>query len=204
MTSDNESIKVTQDYDRKGLAVFVDGELICRLNRQIFGKKFKIPPRFASQEDLIQYLEKKEQEGAKKYLLRILSRQSLTTDEAKFRLYKRGVQPSICSQVVEMLSDYFDDASYLTYFIDRQLEKGCGPKIIEQKLKAKGISPDKIENALQNISEEAEKKSLDKFFKKISSKEPITFKERQKIFTKLLRKGFSSDIVSKYLSLMFS
>lgn len=125
------------------------------------------------------------------------------------KLYEKGIDPSMISEVIEDVFEenkdyiYKKDLEYTRKFIKNSLKKkDMGKKKIHQKLLEKGINSTVIKNILEEF-DDAENEH-DKAYTLAKNKlEKMKETDNHKIYAKLARyltsKGFEYEIVSKVL-----
>jgi regulatory protein len=102
------------------------------------------------------------------------------------------------NQVMVRLTElgYADDYKFAQWLVSqRQGHKPKGDRFIQNELKLKGVSPDIISHVFEDPVDLSQKDlALKAVSKKLSlwAKLPI-FERRQKLFTYLMRQGFSGD-----------
>lgn len=151
-------------------------------------------------------MKEKELEGGYKKALRYLSYKSRTVFEVQRYLERKGYNKDAIKNVIDKLChmEYLDDYKFALDYLDYQIKNGNkGPKILENKLRQKGVPGELITNAMENvIDEEVEldlaKKILKKKYGDISGK---SYEEKQKTGAFLSRKGFSYEVIIKSLNL---
>jgi len=150
-------------------------------------------------------------------VLNFLSYRVRSTYEVKTRLreylYKSGVDKKLGAvfeeKILETLEklELLDDEKFVSDYIEnaRHLKSPPGQQKIREFLMKKGVDRNIIDDGLSLYSGEIERsgaeKALDKKLKNF--KGPLDYKAKQKIYQFLLRKGYSSDIVSTVVDSKF-
>lgn len=136
--------------------------------------------------------------------LKFITFQSRSVAEIKKYLNKKSDNPNHRRTVLEKLSllGYLNDESFAANLLDYEIRSQKGPKSVEFKLKQKGISPEIIAKTLiaydHSIETEIVKTAAEKLHERHLD-EPIS-KQKQLIYQKLLRDGFSNSVISSVMS----
>ncbi|UMZ73478.1 regulatory protein RecX [Natranaerofaba carboxydovora] len=153
-----------------------------------------------------EWLEAKElEEKGFNQALKYLTYRPRTVSEVKNHLKKKGYSSRVINLVVEKLSEinYLNDYQYAVDWLNYQISNSKdGPKLLEYKLKQKGISQDIVKHAIHEIIDEDKELNLArKAFKKKYNSEisTLTYEEKQKVGAYLQRKGFSYEIIVNIL-----
>ncbi|MDD2258989.1 MAG: RecX family transcriptional regulator [Bacilli bacterium] len=135
-----------------------------------------------------------------------LSFRSRSIYEVYSYLRKKDYSEDLVLVVIEKLKDleYLDDFSFSKELLDYYIRNNKGPKFILEKLKQKGIESFIINEIMLLFDNETETKIIHTIIEKNIKKnihEPIK-KQKQKLYNKLLRDGFSSNrilsIINQY------
>ena len=136
------------------------------------------------------------------YAYKLLSRRAYTRLGMARKLAGRG-EPENVETVLDRLTEsgYLDDRVFAQNYIQsRFANHPSGRRLLEMKLRAKGIPTTAIREVLDEIKPEAEEAVAQDLAKKkavtLKNLEPIARKRR--IFQFLINRGFSSSIASKY------
>ena len=135
--------------------------------------------------------------------LALLGRRDYTTAELRQRLIDREHPPADVDAVIAdlvgdgTLNDRRVAASHVR--VASQI-KGRGRLRIRQELAARGIDRHLADQLIAELPPEDEAAAIAKFLSRKRFPEKPTALERQKIFQQLLRKGFTSEAISKALS----
>ncbi len=134
-----------------------------------------------------------------------LSYEMRTVYEVLQYLKKKGISLEAAQNAVDELVSlgYLNDEQYAQLFIKQNLNIGNeGPRSIQNKLAKKGIGNDIIENELEKIDEDSWIDPGVKAVKSLTNKVGSVSKTEleQKIRTKLMTRGFNSDMISSVIS----
>jgi regulatory protein len=136
--------------------------------------------------------------------LRYLGYRSRSEAEVRRYLGRRGRAPGTIDLVTEKLRalKYLNDETFArSWALGRAQDRGYGPKRIEQELRAKGIGPSLIQDALRETFDEVDetaqaRRLLTKHFKGGDFTEPKTLRRAVAL---LQRRGYSSKTVFNLL-----
>ncbi|MGD9604717.1 MAG: RecX family transcriptional regulator [Bacilli bacterium] len=136
--------------------------------------------------------------------LKFLSYQSRSTKEMRTFLSSKTDNAEHQNEVLMKIQNlgYLDDEKFASDVLDYELRHQKGPKVIVNKLKQKGISDYIINKIVLKYDESQESIVLDDIVNKLSQRnqdEPL-LKQKQIIFQKLLRDGFSQSLILDALS----
>ncbi len=186
---------VPVERKRSVCAILVDEEEWRQIHTDIFGKKPEIPA-IPGPEELAALVDLLELQGVRKYVLNKLSRRSYPSAELEKLLAERLVSEPTVNRILTECRQYgyINDEEWTERFISAQMRKGQGPHVIQQKLRAKGVSAPALPNEqLSQIQALLQTKYRTK-----NLKDP---KERQKVVASLARRGFDFDAIRAGLDL---
>lgn len=143
----------------------------------------------------------------KKRALRLLEKRDYSKQELLERLEKDGYEQEYIEEILCYLNSfhYLDDVRVASTFIRvRKYQKS--KRELEYKLRQRGISQEDIalameENYVEEEDGSVEAVAIKKHLQKYSRLEEISYEEKQKIATKLYRKGFSIDEIKTQLQM---
>src|SRR5699024_11122298 len=140
------------------------------------------------------------------YVLAIqyLSYRQRSASEIEQYLLKKEVEPKHIELVMDRLNNekLLDDLEFAKTFVQERIrQKKKGPKIISNELFKKGISKEKIDKEISNITFDEKKqiKYANTFVQKSKKKKK---KGPKKISNKLFKKGISKEKIDKAISIM--
>lgn len=121
-------------------------------------------------------------------------------------LNEKGVEESfdIIEWVLEKLRDYLliDDDALARRFVERELNNGKGAQWIHQKLSAKGISHDRVDELIEemksdDVTIEGVERVAERYMRNSTYlKQPDKYKKRQKLVSHIISRGFSFDDIT--------
>lgn len=125
-----------------------------------------------------------------------------TEKEVRDKLKEDEYSDDIIERVISSMLKYkyIDDEAYAQmYANDCRNIKKWGPQRIKIELSKRGVSVSAIEKALQSLNFEDTDQIIKTLLEKRIKDTPIDFKEKQKHFNFLLRRGFNSDDIKRVL-----
>lgn len=137
---------------------------------------------------------------ARNYAFLLLRHRQRSEYELFQRLKKKKFSPAIIARTIRWLkdNDFIDDASFAKAWLESRLKKPLGIKRIRKELKAKGVPDQIIEGQFGKIKD---KYSEEEMINQLIQRKLRTAKDadpavtKRKIFSFLLRRGFSYDAV---------
>ena len=125
------------------------------------------------------------------------SRKEITTRLVRLHCTEDVAELVVCKLEKEKL---LDDGEFCEQWIRYRLSKGCGPGLIRRELKMKGIPDRMIDKALEETdSDEQENNAVTlarKSWKRVGTGGDLR-KNRQKVITSLVRKGYDWETAGR-------
>ncbi len=141
---------------------------------------------------------------ARHYALWLLSKQAYPSAQLKRKILQKGYSDSECDFAIQECTrlGYLDDDEWMKLYINGQIRKCVGPLRLIQKMTTKGIDYQTAKGATEeHYSWEQQQLAAEAALKKANkSEEELDYKERQKLFQSLVRKGFSYEIIQNAFS----
>lgn len=144
----------------------------------------------------------REIEKAKNIAIRYLSYRPRSVAEVSKKLLDKKVSNSVVEKTIELLINYkyLDDKQFTRDWIRyRNIVKPMGKKRLIQELYLKGISREVISSEINEISDEEELILIKDIVGKKLARGPLNENDLIKLKQKLLRRGFSIQLISKGL-----
>jgi len=143
---------------------------------------YRIPKSFDSVELIHRWIEELERKLVRNRAYRLISARSYPSSLLRKKLLEKKYSETLCNEMVEELQrlGYVQDEEWARRLIEREFARGNGPRLIELKLKIKGVSPSQVR---QIITREMERKKIRELMKK--GKTPQS----------LVRKGFDYSLI---------
>ncbi len=143
--------------------------------------------------------------AAREYLFRILSRRDHSRKELRDKAYKKGYSGSFLEEILDEFEqkEYINDKKFaLKYTADKFEFNNWGPYKIRTQLFKKGISKPDAEYCIREVfGDQAIKDSMTELIQKKKrryQREPEE-KRKKKIFDFLMRKGYDSQYILRYM-----
>lgn len=176
---------VRSSVDPRWLEVQENGSVVQEV--EVFFPLYKIPKHFSSLEAALRWLSETERKQAKMRAYRLIAARSYPSAVLFKKLREKGYAECLCQEIVQELqeSGYLQDEEFTLRMIEREFARGVGPRLIEIKLKSKGLNSDSVR---QYISDARQRDSI----RSLSSKLKL---ERRKKIQALARKGFDLEIL---------
>jgi regulatory protein len=134
--------------------------------------------------------------------LRLLTRRDYTTSEIDRKLTDRGYETDTIADVVQSLTraGLLDDRRVGAAHVRTSSRiKGRGKLRIARELEARGVGRTLVRELTAGLSAEDESAALARVIARMRVPATMDRQTRQRIFGRLLRRGFSADAVSKAL-----
>jgi regulatory protein len=141
-------------------------------------------------------------EKARGALLTLLGRRDYTAAELRQRLIDKGHDKGeVDAEIASLTADgTIGDARVAAAHVRVASQlKGRGRMRIRQELLARGISKSIAEAALAELPADDEAAAIQKFLSRKRVPETLDQAARNRVFQQLMRKGFTSDAISKAL-----
>lgn len=190
-----------QVKDKTRCNIYLDGRFCCGLTLETVVKNRLKVGRIVTENELAQMQLESEKSTAFDKALTHLSATRKTEKQMRSYLASKGYLPAVAEYVLEKLRSYnfVNDGEYADAYVEHA-SKRKGGKMIRMELRGKGITDDKIDEALSKVDEESEidtaKGILEKYMRgKNADKESL-----QKAYRYLIGKGFSYDTAKSALS----
>lgn len=193
--------KIEEQKNKNRVNIFVDDSFFCGLEKEtavIFGLKLN---KEVDEKELEQAVIKSEEKRSFEKAISLIEKKMNTKKELKDKLLKRGFSEDCIKSTINKLEEYhyIDDDLYAKLFIEQN--PNLSKKMISNKLMQKGINKEIIEKNLLCIDNETEYENCMALAKKFLKTSKIeNFNDKQKFMAKLVRRGFSFDIIKKVMS----
>lgn len=137
---------------------------------------------------------------AKNYAFLLLKFRPRSEKEIYNRLKKKKFDDKVIKKTLVFLkkNNFIDDGYFAKTWIESRLKRPLGIRRLKEELKIKGIDKEIIDNQIEQIKknyreEDVIKKIAQQRFRKLKSIEPQ--KAKRRIYTYLVSRGFSPDVV---------
>ncbi len=190
--------KIEEQKNKKRVNIFVDDAFFCGLNKET-AVIFKLKTgKEIDEKTLIEALFDSEVKSAVDKAASYLGLRMHSKKELFDKLLKKGFEKQVIQKAIEKLEEYnyVDDYLFAKQFVSSNSK--YSKKMIEVKLKQKGISSDIILDIFGNEGDDEEfNRCLLAVQKYIRIKKIGTQEANQKMVASLARKGFSFDNIKK-------
>lgn len=199
--------KIEQQKNNKNRwSVFIDGEFAFGINgEEVYDFKLSVG-KDINMEEIEKMLIEKEYSKAKDAALNFLSFKARSEKEVRDKLLIKEYNETIINRVIEFLKryEYINDEKYAKSFVKDGIKlKNVGRKKLIYDLRQKGIKTEIIDHVLDNTDLDEINNVLKLIDKKISNKDELDLKNKQRIYHFLIRKGFSYEIIRKAFDIYF-
>ncbi|WP_231506336.1 RecX family transcriptional regulator [Paenibacillus sp. UNC451MF] len=184
--------------------LFIDEQFAFSVHEDILIKHRLVKGTVISIDDFKVIIHAQEKQQAYLDAIRLLAVRLRSEHELKVRLKQKGYEPNISAITIERLRQekYVDDmlfAEQLTMQRIRSQKKGR--HWVKQELQHKGLQSQHIVHALEKVDEETEyRHAFDLVFKRYRTEfAEDSVKARRKAMGFLMRRGYSSSLVSRVM-----
>ena len=150
---------------------------------------------------------KKENDEHLAFLMAIsyLEKYNVSKKGVKDYLKKKGMEKNAIDIAVQKLESYgyVDDRSFAKNYFE-SLKENKGKRVIERKLKEKGISQEIIDELMENVDDEDEEERADVLARKFAKNREKTLKNKQKCLAHLIYKGYSYSVAQKVVNKIYT
>ncbi len=139
---------------------------------------------------------------AKMTAMSYLSYKDRSKKEVIRKLKEKGYTREVTKQTLKFLISYgyINDLEFSKKFVKQRVNsKGYGKFKVVRELREKGIADEIIERVTENIGESEEEMALVLARKKAKNLDLSEYKDKQKLFAYLQRRGYSFEIIKRVL-----
>ena len=191
-----------QKKNKERVNLFLDNEYAFSISTELVYKEGLRVNLNVDIEKLKDLAEKEEMLRCNNSAIRIIERNYKTEKEVRNKLIEKGYNENAINNAIDFLQKYnfLNDNTYTKMYVKDKLNSQ-GSNKIKYTLMKKGISKEMIEEELQNIDRDDEKKvAMELAQKKLSSikkSENDKYKISGKLYRFLTSKGYNYDIVKE-------
>ena len=190
--------KIEEQKNKKRVNIFVDDAFFCGLLKEtavVFGLK---PGKEIKEDVLKEAVFESEVKSAFNKATDYLGLRMHTKKELFEKLLKKGYEKPVIEKAISKLEEYHyvDDGMFAKQFVSSNSR--LSKRMIENKLREKGVSSNSIDEAFSSRSDDEEFELC--FYhaqKYVSSKDMTKENAYQKLYASLARKGFSFENIKK-------
>lgn len=191
-----------QKRNKERVNLFLDDEYAFSISTELVYKEGLKVNLIVDIEKLKDLAEKEEMIRCKNSAIRIIERNHKTEKEIRNKLIEKGYNENTINNAIDFLKRYnfLNDNTYTKMYVRDKLNSQ-GSNKIKYALMKKGISREMIEEELENIDKDDEKKVAMELAKKkltsIKKSENDKYKISGKLYRFLISKGYNYDIVKE-------
>lgn len=190
--------KIEEQKNKKRVNIFVDDAFFCGLNKET-AVVFRLKSGKEVDESVLKeaIFDSEVKSAIEKGVDYIGSRMH-SKKELYDKLLKKGYEKQVILKALEKLEEYHyvDDKLFAKQFVEQN--KKYSTKMLENKLKQKGISSDIISENLGGDSDDLDLELCKKYAQKYAKSKDLKAEGAvQKMYASLARKGFSFDVIKK-------
>lgn len=185
------------------LTIFCDDEPWRDIHTSIFGRQPTFPQQCPSLEELTQLFTTLEYRGAKQYVLRRITAQSLPTATLARALSQRLVSDHTSQRILDevVALGYVNDGEWTQSFVRSQSKRKYGPRAIAAKLVQKGMDREEVQEAINALDDTAQREGIAELLRtRYRNKDLNDYREKQKVVAALIRRGFDLSLVLESLA----
>jgi len=188
--------------------LFIDEQYAFSVHEDILIRYKLVKGIQIDQDDLRAIVHAQEKQQAYLYAIRLLSSRLRSEQELKSRLLQKGYDPSVSGQTVERLKreQYLDDGMFAEQLTQQRIRsQKKGRNWVRQELQHKGIAPEQISQAMEQIDEGLEyRTAYSLIYKKyLGTFETDKLQARRKAMGFLMRRGYSARLVNQVIREVF-
>lgn len=189
------------DIDKRKSKIYLDDELFCSLYKgEIRRLDLKVNDELSDESltEIYSVLYKRARERS----FYILKNRDYTEYELNTKLKKGYYPEEIINTVITKLKEYgyIDDERFASNYIENCIKRES-KRMISSKLYAKGVPDSIIKEKLSDYAMDASNIILDKYSKLIIDIVEGDEKTRTRLISRLLRRGFSYDEISRSINI---
>ena len=188
--------------DPKALILLWEGNPWREVPKYLFYNELRRFPVQLNWEEFLSRFNLLEEKIAKRQAIALLSKRGYLSSDLETKLLFKGLSPKGAKAAVVYCQEkgFVNDTQEIARLIAREQKKGLGAKAIFFKLKQKKkIDDHQLRRGLDQ-TETSEKEALEKWLiknaKKVKWNDPL---EMRKLMAKLMRRGFSGELVFNLL-----
>ncbi len=198
----NEITAITpQLKDKRRCNVYIDGRFCCGLTLESAVKYRLKVGECVSPERLSEIQLESEKNTALDKALTHISATKKTEKQVRDFLQGKGYLSAVCDYVIEKMRGYgfIDDREYAQDYVGFAASKKGG-RLIKMELKAKGVSEEFIENALDALDSGEQERAATRILEKYMRGKTADRETLAKAYRYLLGKGFDYETAKTALS----
>lgn len=196
------SLKIVEGYGLcKRAELFFDEELLFTVDLRLFKRHPILQENFTSKQQVLEHFYNAEYQVGFAYAIKALSRRGLHSNELKNKLAERLLSTKTAERIITYFQQHkwLKDEEYVACYVEGRAKKGKSAIEISQALAQRGVEVQLPKG--HNVR--ALKTLIQKKYPQLSE-ESLERQEKDKLFARLFRKGFTfSDIREALASMKF-
>ncbi len=192
-----------QPKNRHRYNIFIDGVYAFSVHEEVLIKHRLLKGERIDADTIRSVLEEEEQQQAYLHAIQYIGRKPRAEKEVTVCLRRKGFAPQLIERVVRKLKEqkYIDDAQFAKLWTDHRIySHKKGRKWVQQELLLKGVSKERVQDALRQIDEDEEFRCAYELAAKRWTRQDAAQPERsRKVAAFLLRRGYPHSMVSRII-----
>lgn len=181
--------------------LFIDHAFALSVHEDILIKHRLSKGERVERDRLVEIAADEELQAAWVLALRYLGRRPHSNKEMRMYLKRKGYEPSLVDKVIERLIEngYLNDEQFAQQWTENRIHlQSKGKRWVKQELQQKGVAPELIRDALDQVDPEAELDAAVQLgSKRWKTQSGSVYDRRRKVAAFLLRRGYGSSLVSQ-------
>lgn len=137
------------------------------------------------------------------YAIRRLGKRECSVGDLRRKLAENGISAEVAEKIIENLAqnNWVSDERFSRMLVRQQMNRANGPRLIQQKLKAQGISlsTEKLKEIASEVSDKSDVDTARNFVARKNAKAWEDRKVAARASQALLRRGFSYSVIQDVL-----
>lgn len=183
--------------------IFVNGTFAFSAHEDILIKHRLFKGEQIDSERMEQIVQDEELHDVYGYAIRYIGRSPRSAKEVRMKLKLKGYSPELIDTVLERLTHekLIDDGLFARQWTEQRIfYQKKGRNWVKQELQQKGISSERIQEAIAELDENAEFENASKLaLKKMASLSGEPYERKRKLAAFLLRRGYTNSTVNQVL-----
>lgn len=182
-------------------SIYIDGVIFLKMKRRDFDEMPVREGEYLEEEEYLNRLCARQSKPAYETALNLLTARDMTAHDLLLALKKRGYLQSVAESVCERLYEnrLIDDARYAQRYVELRQDAPMGRYALKRKLRAKGLSDEVVDEALETLSDENQLENAKLLAARLDRRyvDETPYVRRNKLSQTLARRGFSWDVAKE-------
>lgn len=182
-------------------SIYIDGVIFLKMKRRDFDEMPVREGEYLEEEEYLNRLCARQSKPAYETALNLLTARDMTAHDLLLALKKRGYLQSVAESVCERLCEnrLIDDARYAQRYVELRQDAPMGRYALKRKLRAKGLSDEVVDEALETLSDENQLENAKLLAARLDRRyvDETPYVRRNKLSQALARRGFSWDVAKE-------